>query len=197
MIVEIDEEAMTASLVREYTHPKVLGAAHEGNMQVLPNGDVFVGWGSEPYLSEFNRAGELLYDANFLTEQQSYRAFRFPWKGRPQDHPAVVVEPGTEDKLVLYVSWNGATEVATWEVLAGPSRSRLRPIGSVPRDSFETAITVHTAEPLVDVQAKDRSGLVLGVARAVEPGQNGERRPGAPHSPLARLISEHNAAGMP
>ena len=43
MIVEIDEEAMTASLVREYNHPRVLGAAHEGNMQVLPNGNVFVG----------------------------------------------------------------------------------------------------------------------------------------------------------
>lgn len=170
IVLEIDEDAMTASLVREYTRPKLLGAAHEGNMQVLSNGNVFIGWGSEPNFSEFSRDGELLYDANFVTKQQSYRAFRFPWQGQPQDDPAVMVKPGTRNNLMLYVSWNGATEVATWEVLAGPSRNRLRTIGSVPRNGFETVITLRTSEPVVDVRAKDRSGRVLGSARAVEPG---------------------------
>jgi hypothetical protein len=139
-------------------------------MQVLSNGNVFIGWGSEPNFSEFSRDGELLYDANFVTKQQSYRAFRFPWQGQPQINIAVMVKSGTRDKLVLYVSWNGATEVATWEVLAGPSRNRLRTIGSVPRNGFETVITLRTSEPVVDVRAKDRSGRVLGTARAVEPG---------------------------
>ena len=53
---------MSASLVREYTHPDKLHA-EAGNMQVLPNGNVFVGWGRALVLSEFSKDGELLFDA--------------------------------------------------------------------------------------------------------------------------------------
>lgn len=167
LILKVDEDAMTASLGREYTHPRRLGAPHEGNLQVLPNGDVFIGWGSAPVFSEFNRDGDLLFDANFATKQQSYRAFRFPWTGQPQDNPTVVIERSPKDKVTIYASWNGATEVAQWEVLAGPSRDRMRSVRSTPRDGFETTITVHATEPLIDVRAKDKSGSVLGTAKAV------------------------------
>jgi hypothetical protein len=70
----------------------------------------------------------------------------------------MVAERGSDDKVTLYVSWNGATEVATWEVLAGPEPDQIKPIGSVPRHGFETAITVGTAERYVGVQAKDKFG---------------------------------------
>ncbi len=170
IVLELDEEEMSASLVREYTHPEKLGAAHEGNVQVLPNGNVFIGWGSEPVFSEFSKDGELLFDANFITKQQSYRAYRFPWTGQPQDEPAVVVERGSEDKVTLYASWNGATEVATWEVLAGPSPGELESLASVPRDGFETAMVVRTSDPYVAVRAKHSSGRVLGASKAVESG---------------------------
>ncbi len=168
--LELDEDAMTASLVREYTHPEELGAAHEGNMQVLPNGDVFIGWGSVPVFSEFSSEGEILFDANFITKQQSYRAFRFPWTGQPQDDPAVVAERVSEDEVRVYASWNGATEVATWEVLAGPSPGELESLASVPRDGFETALLARTAKPYVAVRAKHSSGRVLGASKAVESG---------------------------
>jgi hypothetical protein len=79
------------------------------------------------------------------------------------------VERASEDEIRVYASWNGATEVASWEVLAGSLPGRLMPIGSAPREGFETAITVNTAEPLVSARAKDRSGRVLGIAKAVEP----------------------------
>jgi hypothetical protein len=81
----------------------------------------------------------------------------------------VVAKTGRDDEVKVYASWNGATEVATWQVLAGPSPDRLRPVASAPRDGFETAITVHTTEPYVGVQAKDRSGRVFGVSKAVKP----------------------------
>jgi hypothetical protein len=170
IVLELDEEQMNASLVREYTHPEKLQAGLEGNMQVLPDGNVFVGWGSEPVLSEFSSDGELLFDANFTTRQQSYRAFRFPWKGHPDDAPAAVAELGPMDEVTVYASWNGATEVATWEVLAGPGPNRLKPVKSAPRDGFETTITVHTAERHVAVRAKNGSGRVLGTARVVDTG---------------------------
>ena len=38
-------DQMSATLVREYTHPQKLIATSQGNVQVLPNGNVFVGWG--------------------------------------------------------------------------------------------------------------------------------------------------------
>ncbi|HYZ03938.1 MAG TPA: arylsulfotransferase family protein [Rubrobacter sp.] len=119
IVVEIDEAAMSATFVGEYTHPDKIFSDTQGNVQVLPNGNVFMGWGSEPYFSEFSKDGELLFDASFPSELESYRAFRFPWKGQPQDEPALVTEQGPEDEVTLYVSWNGATEVATWQVLAG------------------------------------------------------------------------------
>jgi hypothetical protein len=169
--LELDEDKMTATLVREYTHPKKLQAALEGNMQVLQNGNVFIGWGSVPVFSEFSSDGELLFNASFITKQQSYRAFRFPWSGQPSDDPAVAAESGPDDEVTVYASWNGATEVATWQVLAGPGPGQLRPVGSaVPRGGFETAIVLHTTEPYVGVQAKNGSGSVLGISKAVKPG---------------------------
>ena len=61
-------------------------------MQVLPNGNVFIGWGSSPVISEFSHDGDLLFDAEFPTQGETYRAFRFPWKGYPKYAPAIVAE---------------------------------------------------------------------------------------------------------
>jgi len=168
IVVRLDEEAMTATLVREYTHPDKMLAATQGNLQVLPSGNVFVGWGSEPFLSEFDHGGELLFDAAFPAEGESYRAFRFPWDGQPQDEPVVAAEAGTGEEVTVYASWNGATEVAEWEVLAGPEADQLQPIGSASRKGFETAITVQTEETYVGIRAKNSTGKVLSTIRALE-----------------------------
>jgi hypothetical protein len=170
IVLKLDEDKMTATLVREYTHPKKVLSGGQGNMQMLPNDNVFIGWGSEPFFSEFSSDGELLFNARFRPVE-SYRAFRFPWSGQPSDDPAVAAESGPDDEVTVYASWNGATEVATWQVLAGPGPGQLRPVGSaVPRGGFETAIALHTTEPYVGVQAKNGSGSVLGTSRAVKPG---------------------------
>jgi hypothetical protein len=169
IVLKLDEDAMSATLLREYTHPDTVFSDTQGNVQVLPNGNVFVGWGSEPYFSEFSRDGKLLFDASFPPELESYRAFRFPWKGQPQEAPAVVAESGPEDKVTLYVSWNGATEVTTWQVLAGAGPDKLEPVGSVPRKGFETALMLQTDETYIAVKAKDSSGQVLGTSKTLKP----------------------------
>ncbi|MBA3492146.1 MAG: aryl-sulfate sulfotransferase [Rubrobacteraceae bacterium] len=171
IVVEIDEDDMRATLVGEYTHPDKILAATQGNAQVLPNGNVFVGWGSEPHFSEFSRDGELLFDASFPSQVESYRAFRFPWKGLPEDRPAVVAESGSGEEVTLYVSWNGATEVDTWQVLAGGDPGKLEPAGSAPRKGFETAVTLDTKEPYLAARAKDSSGRILGSSEAVKPAE--------------------------
>jgi hypothetical protein len=134
----------------------------QGNVQVLPNGNVFVGWGSEPFLSEFSEDGELLFHAAFAPWGESYRAFRLPWSGRPDDDPTVTTEGGRGDKVTLYASWNGATDVASWQVFAGPGPEELELVDSVPRHGFETVIEVATTEPYVGVRAEDRSGGPMG-----------------------------------
>ena len=112
----------------------------------------------------------LVFDASFPPKHESYRAFSFQWNGQPSDRPAVAAERGPDDEVTLYASWNGATEVATWEVLAGPNPEELEVVASVPRNGFETAITARTPELYVVVQAKNRSGRVLGTTKVVKPG---------------------------
>ncbi len=162
-------DGMSATLVREFTHPNELLSTSQGNVQLLPNANLFVGWGSAPFFSEYSNEGKLLFDAQLLGDGQSYRAFRFPWSGHPSDNPAVAVEQGPDDKVTLYVSWNGATEVESWQVLAGPTPNQLKPIGSAPWRGFETTVAVRTAEPYVAVQANSASGRVLGTTKVVKP----------------------------
>ena len=170
IVLELDEEEMSASLVREYTHPDKQYADAAGNMQVLPNGDVFVGWGRALAISEFSEDGELRFDIRLPPENRSYRAFRFPWSANPGDQPASVVERISENEVRVDASWNGATEVANWEVLAGPHQSQLESLGSVPRDGFETAILVQTSDPYLAVRARHRSGRVLGASNPLYSG---------------------------
>ena len=166
--VELDMDEMRATLLREYKSPEGLVATSQGNLQALANGNVFVGWGSEPCVSEFSGAGDLLMNARFPPGCESYRAFRFSWNGHPTDAPAVAVERRPEGKAAIYASWNGVTEVAAWEVITGPSPGRLESLGSVPREGFETVMLAQTPGPYVAVRAKDRSGEILGTSAPVE-----------------------------
>ena len=75
-----------------------------------------------------------------------------------------VAERTSEKEVRVFASWNGATEVKSWEALAGGRPGRLKELGEVPREGFETAMVVRTSEPYVGVRAKDRSGRVLGAS---------------------------------
>lgn len=166
LVLELDEEAMQATLLREYIHPDEVFGIYQGNLQILENGNAFIGWGSAPYISEFSRDGRLLFDARFPEEVESYRAYRSQWTGRPDEDPAIAVERGDRDEIKVYASWNGSTEVSEWEVLAGPDPDEAQSIGTAPREGFETAITIQTEEPYISVRAKDRSGRILGNVRS-------------------------------
>src|SRR5215204_1789702 len=139
IVLRLDEERMKASLVREYTHPDKQNADAAGNTQVLENGNVFVGWGRALAISEFSEDGWLLFDLRLSPENRSYRAFRFPWSAKPSDRPTAVAERTSGEEARVYASWNGATEVESWEVLAGPRVGQLKSLVKVPRDGFETS----------------------------------------------------------
>jgi hypothetical protein len=177
IVVEVDEDARKATLVGEYVRPVKTLSDTQGNVQFLPGGHVFVGWGSEPYFSEFSRDGELLFDVSFPPEVESYRAFRFPWRGEPQTRPAVVAESREGDEVEIYVSWNGATEVATWRVLAGPGSHELNPVGSFPRAGFESSATLQAEGPYFAVRAEDEAGQELATSLVFRPQDSGSVLP--------------------
>lgn len=158
--LSLDLTTMTATEVAQYLPPTPRDAATQGDVQVLPDGNVFVGWGQEPFYSEYTAGGWLLSDATF-TAGTSYRAFRAPWVGRPTTPPdAVLVRSGST--ATVYASWNGATEVASWRVLSGSDAADAVPVTTVPRSGFETAIPVAHPGAYVDVEALDATGAVLG-----------------------------------
>lgn len=167
LVLEVDETARAASLIRAYTHPASIQATSQGNFQVLPNGDALIGWGSQPNVTEFDPQGKVAFDAALPPGGSSYRAFRFPWVGRPTDPPAIALdlsEPGT---LTAFVSWNGATEVASWELIGGGTPATMTPLASAPRDGFETALAIPRRPAFVAARAHSFTGVVLGTSPAI------------------------------
>jgi Arylsulfotransferase (ASST) len=77
--VKLDLAARVATLVRSVEQPEGLVAPAEGNAQTTRNGDVFVGWGELPYISEFSPSGKLLFNAQLPAGVSTYRAYRLPW----------------------------------------------------------------------------------------------------------------------
>ncbi|MDQ4081278.1 MAG: arylsulfotransferase family protein [Actinomycetota bacterium] len=167
IVLRLDSRAKTASLVREYVHPRRLLSPHQGNAQRLPNGNLLVGWGGQPYVTEFGAGGDLLFDAR-LAIGDSYRAYRFEWRARPADRPAVAVHAGDDEALTVHVSWNGATDVATWQVLAGDDLEQLDAVSTATKEGFETAIELETEARYLAVRALDAGGRTLGTSRAID-----------------------------
>ncbi|MPY76949.1 MAG: hypothetical protein GEV04_00355 [Actinophytocola sp.] len=159
IVLKLDREpAATATLAREYSHPADDLSVAEANMQTLPNGNLFIGWGHVPGYTEYTQDGEVVYDVRLPDGIESYRSYRFDWHGHPTTKPAIALRPADGDRTRVYASWNGATEVTRWQVMAGPSPQQLRPIASAPKRGFETRITVSTNADHIAVRALDTNG---------------------------------------
>lgn len=160
--LNVDMDAMTATIAQEYLPPEERWSVSQGNLQELPSGDVVVGWGSEPYFTKYSFDGELLAEGTYPAESH-YRAYWFDWTADPAE-PPVAVMTTTGDTATIHVSWNGATEVASWQVLSGADRSEAHVVASAARSGFETAIEVPDPGDHVEVEAVDADGQVLGSA---------------------------------
>jgi Arylsulfotransferase (ASST) len=171
LLVQLNAASHTATVVHEYRHNPPLHVPSQGNAQMLADGNVFVGWGQLPYYSEYTADGRLIYDVALPEADESYRAFRLPWRGMPLTRPSVAaVRHG--GRTTVWVSWNGATQAARWRVLAGASRSHLRPVALAHRGGFETRFTLNTNGPLFEVQALSVSGHVIGASHVLRAGHN-------------------------
>ncbi len=168
LLLHVDEEKMHVSVRHAYTHPGALVlSGAEGSAQLLPDGRMFVGWGTNPYFSEFSPDGKLLLEAQMLKGNPSYRIFAGDWSGHPVRPPEVAAHT-RNGQNVVYVSWNGTTETKTWTVLAGKSHSNLSAVGSVPKTGFETTILVKHKGPYFAVEAHDSKGRLLRTSATVK-----------------------------
>jgi len=137
-----------ATVLHEYRHEPPLHAHKLGSVQLLGNGDVLVGWGTDPHFTEYAAGGAVVLDATLPHGGENYRTLRFPWKGHPREAPAAVVRGST-----VYASWNGATEVAAWRIEPGGPTIR--------RTGFETKLPLRAGT----VVALDAHGRALGSYR--------------------------------
>jgi hypothetical protein len=168
--LRLDTRKKTASLVREYRHPAggEGTATSQGNTSILANGDAFVGWGINPWFSEYAPDGHLLFGAHFASVwHHSYRAFKGPWVGDPDGDPALVARVGA-GRVAAYVSWNGATEVALWRLLGGPQPTALSELTAQPWADFETRLAAPGTPAFVQVQGLDASGAVIGESDVIK-----------------------------
>ncbi|HVX46117.1 MAG TPA: arylsulfotransferase family protein [Mycobacteriales bacterium] len=167
LVLDIDEQARRVSLVHQYTHPARLLAHNQGSVQILDNGLVCVGWGGQPYFSVFTEDGRLVLDGRLPANETSYRALAFDWVGRPDTDPDITLGSNPAGGTIIYASWNGATEVATWQVLAGKAGGSLTPAARSARSGFDTAVVVNTEGPYFAVAALDRHEREIGRSKTV------------------------------
>ncbi len=169
--VLLDYSNHRATLLHQYVVPgqTVLSAA-QGDVQQLSNADQFVGWGNVGLVSEFSLRGALTFQLTLPPLVESYRAYRFPWSAQPTTPPVLGASRAAgASTTAVAASWNGATAVVAWQVLAGATPAALAPVGTaVANGGFETDITAATTAPYVAVRALGAGGRTLATS-AVEP----------------------------
>jgi hypothetical protein len=166
LLIELDRRGRRARLVRAYSHPRRLLAPFMGNAQVLPNGNVVVGWGGLPYVTEFRAGGAVHFDARLPAGGQNYRAFRLPWVGRPRDLPRLVSR-SVSGRPLAHASWNGATEVTAWRLETGLRRDRLVTALTKPKQGFETSLPLPRGSVFAAAFALGEGGQVLGRSKTI------------------------------
>jgi hypothetical protein len=163
MVLRLDTLARTASLVAAYRHTPALHTPFLGSMELDPGGNALVGWGSS--LSEYSSTGRELLYAVWPGKDESYRVLGTrTWIGTPYYPPSGAART-TGGHATVYASWNGATQVAGWQVLAGPSAGDLKPVAVQPRTGFETAIRLRRAYRSYRVRALDAADRPLRASK--------------------------------
>jgi len=167
VIMKLDFTNKTASVTSQYARPTNTLADSEGSTQKLNSGDVFVGFGSEPNFSQFSADGTMNFDAALPVDDGSYRTLRANWDGMPDTLPAAAAVRTSPTDVSIYASWNGATKVKSWRVLAGGNADSLKKVASAAWSGFETSIPVSGTATAFEVQALDSCGKVLATSAVV------------------------------
>ncbi|KAJ5745778.1 arylsulfotransferase [Penicillium odoratum] len=177
-------------LLREFQHPSQLQAQSQGSVQVLSHkagdkdlGNVFIGWGRCPTFTEHSSTGETVMDVQFSPWHSleipdaldNYRAYKMDWVAEPWWDPSIALRMSPKGELVVYVSWNGATEVAEWVVKGIEAGQALNTKGQVVtrsvRTGFETKLIIVEEKKswrYIWAEAMDADGNTLRSSQIVD-----------------------------
>jgi hypothetical protein len=138
----VDEGNKTVEMVAEFRNIPQTYAKYMGNVQRLPNGNTFIGWGSSsaPVLTEFDGNGDKILEFKSMDNMFSYRAFRFPWRGFPLWPPQLAAY-SEGDEIHLAFSWNGSTETASYYIDSGRDPGAMSTLAWVTKTGFETTFS--------------------------------------------------------
>lgn len=170
-LIEIDYISRTARLIGPPTYypldQQALLSVSQGNTQYLDNGNIFHGFGSWPFMSEHTPDGNAVWTANFGPLQNvvmNYRAKAGFWKSIPSNtSPSLWTYSQDNDAMMaLYVSWNGCTEVDSWNFYgANDLDGDFTNIGNAPKAGFETQYESETHFTYAVAEAVSRDGIAL------------------------------------
>jgi hypothetical protein len=166
LVLKLDEQAKTATFVREFVHPDKISAPTQGSFRELADGGNFIGWGQKPNFTEFTADGTVRLDGHLPLDNQSYRAYKSEWVGEPMDQPALGLHVDNGN-VVVSTSWNGTTKVAKWRARAGGQPKELLETVEAARTGFETTLTITGTPEYVVAEALDAGGKVLGTSSAI------------------------------
>jgi hypothetical protein len=165
LTLKLDRTTDTVTLLRSTIHSPSLLASFEGNVQSLGSGNQMLGWGQQPYFTEYDPDDQIVFEGRFVDANSSYRAYRFRWTATPNTQPSVAAATAS-DTTTVYASWNGATTVGSWRVLAGSTSTALSTVATVPKEGFETEISIPAAG-YVAIQAIASDGRVLSTSSTI------------------------------
>jgi hypothetical protein len=169
LLLDPNVSAHAVTLVKQFVNPsRTLLATSQGNLLSLPGGNWLMGYGGLPNFTEYDSSGHVLLDGTLGKSVQDFRTYLTPWSGQPTTAPALIARPGVGGTIAASMSWNGASEVASWRVLAGASPGALVAAGSGARTGFQTTIAVPAAGPYVAAQALNAAGAVIGTSATVK-----------------------------
>ncbi|KAK3724122.1 hypothetical protein LTR37_001244 [Vermiconidia calcicola] len=177
-IVQLHLDDMTVTHVQSYVSKDKVRSASQGNLQVLDNGNILVGWGATAAYSEFLNDGTLLCEVHYAASWtfwwerwKSYRVYRIQgWVGSPEYPPTAQIKGDH-----LYISWNGATEVRYWELQAARASaegdSAFESIDIIEKTTFESSFILPSEGDYVRyrVAAMDGEKKILHHSDPVEP----------------------------
>jgi hypothetical protein len=175
MLISLDHNAGTGSLVSQIFAPLNGGilSDSQANSQHMDDDHVFHGWGSIGAISEHaldeNSDYQTVLFATFadVTKPGSvmnYRAFSYEWQSTPSNTKPNVYSYAQNDTAsnTIYVSWNGATTVATWNFYAADAiGEEFVSIGSMDKEGFETMFRADPFHQWVMAEAVGPDGTSL------------------------------------
>jgi hypothetical protein len=169
LLLTLEPGRHTVTLAKAFVNPaKTLLASSQGNTLSLPDGNWLLGYGGLPNFTEFDASGHVLLDGTLGKNVQNFRTYLAPWSAQAPGAPTIATQAASGGAVSVSMSWNGATAVSSWRVLAGSSASSLAALASAPKQGFQTTVSVSTGAPYVAAQALDSAGNVLGTSATVK-----------------------------